>query len=96
MDVEENNKTGVINDPPGQPTVPAGSEDLFCFGRFWKVYTEGGMDNMCEYSRPRGSIYTKIRMHLALKKIINKHSSFEKMLHGSVGSLNLQDLSLYN
>ena len=29
-----NNKTGVINDPLGQPTVPSGSEDLFCFDRF--------------------------------------------------------------
>ena len=32
-------KTGVINDPLSQPTVPAGSLDLFCFGRFWKVGT---------------------------------------------------------
>ena len=24
-------KTGVINDPLGQPTVSAGSEDLLCF-----------------------------------------------------------------
>ena len=24
-------KTEVINDPLGQPIVPAGSEDLFCF-----------------------------------------------------------------
>ena len=29
-------KREVINDPLGQPTVP-GSEDQFCFGRFWKV-----------------------------------------------------------
>ena len=36
-----NYKTGVVNDPLGQPTVPAGIEDLFCFGRFLKVGTDG-------------------------------------------------------
>ena len=31
---KEEHKTGVINDPLGQSTVPIGNEDLFCFGRF--------------------------------------------------------------
>ena len=44
-------KAGVINDLLGQPTVSAGSEDLFCFGRCLKVGKDVPVrtDNMWEY-----------------------------------------------
>ena len=46
-------KTGVINDPLGQPTVPAGSDCRwilkFCAGRTYRR-TDGRTDNMCENS----------------------------------------------
>ena len=45
--IKKKHKTGVINDPLGQPTVPAGSDCRlilkFCAGR-----TDGRTDNMCE------------------------------------------------
>ena len=37
-------KKRVINGPLGQPTVTTSSEDMFCFGRFWKVGTDGYTD----------------------------------------------------
>ena len=52
-------KTGVINDPLGQPTVPAGS-DCGLILKFW----DGRTDILCEivittgrnWGRPRGTI----------------------------------------
>ena len=57
-------KTGVINDPLGQPTVPAGSDSRLIL-KFWDGRTEGR--TLCvnivittsrNYGRPRGSIFT--------------------------------------
>ena len=54
------NKTGVINDPPGQPTVPAGS-DCRLILKFWDGRTDGQI--LCDHyflcsdcGRHRGSI----------------------------------------
>ena len=60
MDKHNNNKTGVINDPLGQPTVSAGS-DCRLILKFWDVQTrtygrtDGLTDSLCEssdYYRP--------------------------------------------
>ena len=58
------NKTGVINDPLGKPTVPAGS-DCRLILKFW----DGRTDTLCEIvittgrdcGRPRGSIDFRCR-----------------------------------
>ena len=39
----KNNKTGVINDPLGQPTVPAGSDCRWIL-KFWDGRTDGRTD----------------------------------------------------
>ena len=43
------NKTGVNNDPLGQPTVLAGS-DSHLISKLWDVRTYGRTDTMCENS----------------------------------------------
>ena len=43
------NKTGVINDPLGQPTVPAGSDCRWIL-KFCAGHTDGRTANMCENS----------------------------------------------
>ena len=63
------NKTGVINDPLGQPTVPAGSNCCwilkFCVGRTY-VRTDGRtcvkivITTGWDCGRPRGSILSLI------------------------------------
>ena len=57
-----NNKTGVINDPLGQPTVPAGS-DCRLILKFWEGRTDGRtlhvkivITTSRDCGRPRGSI----------------------------------------
>ena len=59
-------KTGVINDPLGQPTVPAGS-DCRLISKFWDGRTDGR--TLCvklvittsrDCGRPRGSIFLMI------------------------------------
>ena len=47
----EISKTGVINDPLGQPTVTAGS-DFHLMLKFWDglMFGDGRTDNMCENS----------------------------------------------
>ena len=63
VSLQNNNKTGVINDPLGQPAVPAGS-DCRLILKFWDGRTDGR--TLCvkivittgrDCGRPRGSIF---------------------------------------
>ena len=50
-------KTGVINDPLGQPTVPAGS-DCRLILKFWNGRTDGWSDTLCEKKNYRLELWS--------------------------------------
>ena len=69
------NKTGVINDPLGQPTVPAGS-DCRLILKFWDGLTDALCENSDHYfGRPRGSIHYFPHLPLEFKHMIIFFSS---------------------
>ena len=70
------NKTGVINDPLGQPTVPAGN-DCSLIPMFWDGRTDNLWGNSDHRGRPRGSIGVGKMLNAYT---ISIHENFENAL----------------